>query len=147
MEPAGLEPTTSCLQRRSGARWVVSAGREWPIKQGFACPLVIAGGGCFPHLLDLCLVSPTKRRPPDQRRVHLPSVWLPLRSHTGGCPIPQPLRSEVVRDRSGSVRCHMPVRPGKYKHARLQPLPDHPRSGNVPSVDSYKEHDELVGYF
>jgi hypothetical protein len=28
MEPTGIEPVTSCLQRRSGPRWVVSAGRE-----------------------------------------------------------------------------------------------------------------------
>jgi hypothetical protein len=34
-----------------------------PIEQGFAWSLVIAGGGCFPRLLDLCLISPAKRRP------------------------------------------------------------------------------------
>ena len=45
-----------------------------PIKQGLACSLVIAGGGCFRRLLDLCLISPSKRRA-DQRRVH------PRRSH------------------------------------------------------------------
>jgi hypothetical protein len=35
-----------------------------PIKQGFECSLVIAGGGCFPRLLDLCLISPAKWQQP-----------------------------------------------------------------------------------
>jgi hypothetical protein len=32
-----------------------------PIEQGFSCSLAIAGGGCFPRLLNLCLISPGKR--------------------------------------------------------------------------------------
>jgi len=43
------ESVTSCLQRRSGARWVVSAGREWPIKQGFVCSI-----GHHPRKHTLC---------------------------------------------------------------------------------------------
>ncbi len=59
-----------------------------PIEQGFSCSLAITGGGCFPRLLDLCLISPTKRRPHDQRRVHLPSAWLGLvHSSRRNCPL------------------------------------------------------------
>jgi hypothetical protein len=42
--------------------------------------LAIAGGGCFPRLLDLCLISPAKRRPAqtsaklDRRRAAIREV-------------------------------------------------------------------------
>jgi hypothetical protein len=55
MEPTGIEPVTSCLQRRPGAWRVVAIGPRRLILRGIGGTVTLVSGGCFPHLLSSCL--------------------------------------------------------------------------------------------
>jgi site-specific DNA recombinase len=67
VEPAGIEPATSCLQRRPGTWRVVPIGRRCLILRGIWETVTLVSGGHFPRLLRPCFVPDS---PPDglQRR-------------------------------------------------------------------------------
>jgi hypothetical protein len=56
MEPTGIEPVTSCLQRRPGAWRVVPVVPGCLILRGIEDTATFVGGGYFPHLLRPCFV-------------------------------------------------------------------------------------------
>jgi len=60
MEPTGIEPVTSCLQKRPGTSRVVSVEGKKRMNTRFAPSAVIVGRGCFPRALRPCFV-PRKR--------------------------------------------------------------------------------------
>jgi hypothetical protein len=56
MEPTGIEPVTSCLQRRPGTWRVVPVVSRCLILRGIGDTVTFVGGGGFPHLLRPCFV-------------------------------------------------------------------------------------------
>jgi hypothetical protein len=58
MEPTGIEPVTSCLQRRLDTSRLVAVVPRCLILRGFRDKAVLVRRGCFPHLLSSCLVPP-----------------------------------------------------------------------------------------
>jgi len=56
MEPAGLEPATSCLQIRFGGRRSCAAAFRSSVFAGFGGTAGVLSGRCVQQLLSSCLV-------------------------------------------------------------------------------------------
>jgi hypothetical protein len=79
MEPAGIEPATSCLQRRPGTWRVGPIVPRCLILRGIVGTATLAGSGCFPHLLRPCFVPADRDtsasfRHPHPRRPQLSGI-------------------------------------------------------------------------